>query len=64
LQIGRGLFHVLLVPLGDFRLLLVALVQVKAITEGDALASGHSKIAGSLIRADLEIMLAKGVGRK
>ena len=47
---------------GDFALLLVAFVQIEAVTKGDALAGGYSQIPRGLIRERFEIMPAKGIG--
>src|SRR5712664_267706 len=47
---------------GDFALLLVAFVQIEAVTKGDALAGGHGQIPRSFIRERFEIMPAKGIG--
>src|SRR5437660_11502945 len=57
-------FDVIVIFFRDLGLLLIALVQIKAVAESDAFACGHNKIPRRLVGQLLEIMLAEGVGGK
>jgi hypothetical protein len=57
---GRG--RVFGVTRGDLRLLFVAFMEIKPITESDTLPGGHDQIAGGLIRQFFKIMPAKRIG--
>ena len=57
-------FNVFRIFFRDFALLLVAFVQIKAVTESDAVAGRHDQISCGLIWQFLEVVLAKRIGGK
>src|SRR5437879_654 len=50
--------------LSDFGLFGVAVVAIKPVTEGEALAFRHLQIARVLVRKPLEVGLSKWIGRE
>jgi hypothetical protein len=52
----------LLIALRNFGLLFIALVQVEAVSESDALAGGNHQVAGGFVGKLLEIVLPEGIG--